>query len=815
VSGRSTPPAAVRPRVGTRVRGFALAQPVSVVVSVVLVLLAIVSGSVRNGSREGLLDLVGAGVSGTASPRGWILTLASVLFAGSLPELIATVLAVLVLVGAGERLMGHGRALVAYVVTGVLATVVGALVQALGVAVGESWALQVAYDSTLHPFTPALGVIMTASAFAGPLTRRRIRVFGFASIVTFLLYDGHPAGLYALVGALAGLALGRVLRPEGRIVDLGWRRSSHHEARVLLSTVVSVTALGPVVTLLTRSPVGLLAPVGRLFRDDAPGRLHGPDMVLLSVLPLITLLVSGAFIRRGRRVAAWTAIAVNLLLAALAALFEGVLPFTSDAYQDLPGHRVERLFISGLSVAVPLAVAVTVRLNLRHLTVRASADVVRRYVGGVVAALVVLSVLYLATGLIGRSRFAPPISVAELLLTVPERFVPVGFVGLRHLGPVPIDLPLRIVYAGVGPVFWLVVLVGLVIAAGDSTRSRISGRRAAVERILRRGVVGHLSHMATWEGNSYWLTSAQDAGVAYRVVGSRAITTGDPLCDPSRVREVVTGFAEWCDDRGLSPVFYSVQDQLGPVFDELGWTTVPVAEETVIRVDGFSMQGKKWQDVRSSLNRASKQGVRAVWTRFVDLRPALARQVEEISEEWVAEKGLPELGFTLGGLDELADRDVALMLAAGPDDRILAVTSWLPTWRDGRVVGWTLDFMRRRPGAMNGVMEFVIASAVLRAQEDLVEFVSLSAAPLATADPLDADSSQTERLLGFLSRTLEPAYGFSALLSFKRKFQPELTPLVMAYPDPLELPAIGTALARAYLPELSLREVPRILRSVV
>ncbi|AMM21068.1 hypothetical protein AX769_14150 [Frondihabitans sp. PAMC 28766] len=835
------------------------AQPVSVVIAAVLVALAIVSGSWQNGPADALRDVVGAGVGGQTTPGAWALTLASILFCGSLPELIATVLAVLVLVGGAERLMGHRRALAAYLVTGVIATVVGVAAQAIGIAVGESWALQVAYDTTLHPFTPALGAVLAASAFAGPLWRRRIRVFGFAGIVTFLLYDGHPAGLYALVGALAGLALGRVLRPEPRPVDRGWTRSSHHEARVLLSVVVTVTALGPVVTLLTRAPIGILAPVGELFRDVLPshrlpalcraalhqaelhgaalqraggdlgpaapngtcmrdvalGGLHGPSTVLLSILPLVILVVAGAFIRRGRRVAGWAAICVNLLLAGLAALFEGVLPFTSDTFQDMPGHRVERLFLSGLSVAVPLAVAVVVYVNLRHLTVRASEAIVRRYIAGLVTAFVSLSAFYFVVAMLQRGRFSARVSVPDVLLSVPERFVPVGFIGVERLGAVPADVPLRVAYLGVGPVFWLVAVIGLALAASDTSRARAAARRGALDRILRRGVDGHLSHMATWEGNSYWFTADGLAAVAYRVVGSRAITTADPLCRRERAAEVISDFAEWCDDRGLSPVFYSIDADLEPVFAGLGWSTLPVAEETVIRPATFAMTGKKWQDVRSSINRAAKAGVRAQWTHYADLRPGIARQIDEISEQWVAEKNLPELGFTLGGVDEIRSRDVRLMLALDERDRVQAVTSWLPTYRDGVVIGGTLDFMRRRPDSMTGVMEFVIAEAALQAQEDGLEFLSLSAAPLATAKPLDDESSQTERLLGFIARTLEPAYGFATLLAFKKKFQPEFVPLLMAYPDPLELPAIGTALARAYLPELSIRQVPRLLRSVV
>ena len=67
------------------------------------------------------------------------------------------------------------------------------------------------------------------------------------------------------------------------------------------------------------------------------------------------------------------------------------------------------------------------------------------------------------------------------------------------------------------------------------------------------------------------------------------------------------------------------------------------------------------------------------------------------------------------GLTEpVADADVHLMLAVSADQRIEAVPSWMPFFRDGALAGWTLDFMRRRPDAPNVVMEFLIAAAAAR-----------------------------------------------------------------------------------------------------
>ena len=76
--------------------------------------------------------------------------------------------------------------------------------------------------------------------------------------------------------------------------------------------------------------------------------------------------------------------------------------------------------------------------------------------------------------------------------------------------------------------------------------------------------------------------------------------------------------------------------------------------------------------------------------------PDLLEQVRKISEAWVEEKPLPEMGFTLGGMTEALDPQVRTHVAVDAGGRVHGVTSWMPVHRDGRVVGWTLDLMRRR-----------------------------------------------------------------------------------------------------------------------
>jgi phosphatidylglycerol lysyltransferase len=127
-------------------------------------------------------------------------------------------------------------------------------------------------------------------------------------------------------------------------------------------------------------------------------------------------------------------------------------------------------------------------------------------------------------------------------------------------------------------------------------------------------------------------------------------------------------------------------------------------------------------------------------------------------------------------------------------------------------VGWTLDLMRRLPDAPPGVMEFLIATAAVDVRADGAALLSLSGAPLARTA---TDGDGLQRLLDVFARRLEPVYGFGSLLAFKAKFQPLYRPLYLAYADPVALPAIGNALARAYLPELTPRVLTRLARAVL
>ncbi|GEL24875.1 hypothetical protein PSU4_38290 [Pseudonocardia sulfidoxydans NBRC 16205] len=323
-----------------------------------------------------------------------------------------------------------------------------------------------------------------------------------------------------------------------------------------------------------------------------------------------------------------------------------------------------------------------------------------------------------------------------------------------------------------------------------------------------------MSWMTTWPAMRYLFTADGRGYIGYERHAGVALALADPVVPPPTIAAAVTEFATMAERGGLIPALFSVTDAAADAARAAGWRTVQIAEDTLIDLPGLEFKGKAWQDVRSALNKARKESIEFRIVTLAEQPFAILAQVRAISQEWVGDKDLPEMGFTLGGVDEALDPKVRVGIAIDATGSLHGVTSWLPVYAEGgEVRGWTLDVMRRRSDGFRSVMEFMIASACLRFREQGAEFVSLSGAPLARGDVSPAELDRTDRLLDRLGGALEPFYGFRSLHAFKAKFQPRYEPVHLAFRDEADLPRIGVALTRAYLPDATAWQLIAATRS--
>ena len=329
--------------------------------------------------------------------------------------------------------------------------------------------------------------------------------------------------------------------------------------------------------------------------------------------------------------------------------------------------------------------------------------------------------------------------------------------------------------------------------------------------LLRVHGGGTLGWMNMWEGNQVWVSPFDEAGVAYRGAGGVALTVTDLAYEEGKASQAIDEFSSFAATAGLTPALYSVHEDLAYAARDEGWTIMQVAEESLLDLPDLAFKGKAYQDVRTAMNHATREGVEARWTTWDECPQGWKDQITVISQAWSSDKALPEMGFTLGGVRELAIPETRILVAIDADSTIHAVTSWLPVYRRGQVVGLTLDVMRRRATGWRPAIEFLIGKAALAAQEEGLEFLSLSGAPLRrSAD----DTSAFGPLTDALAAIMEPLYGFISLHAFKRKFKPRTQPLYLAVPEPASLATVGLAISHAYVPSLSPAQTLTLLASV-
>lgn len=779
-------------------------------------------------------------VSPSEPARAWSLV-TGVRWSGNWSTMLGAMVLALTVGAWAERTLGSRRFLLA----GLVSTSAGVLLVQVThpwfSLAGGPWAEHLSSARVGTGGALVLGSFAAATATVDALWRRRLRTLLFVSVATVVAFGGGAGDLIGLAASLVGLLAGH----------LWWRRLAPHrsrvgtrqDARAIIALIVVAVTVGTLLSAWSTFPVGPLAAarfgldpqsldaqtIAALCADPDTAhecaratyasRTRGLGPTVLAALPLVLQLVLAGGLRSGRRAAAIGTVALQVLAATLAGLHLlavwSIVRTAGDAAAPLglgahgvPGPRLV------VPIVVPLALALLVLVGQSAFTVRTRPGTMRKLATVVAATTVTAFGVMLSFGSLVDDQFAPAASVPLLAADFAVRLLPSGALALFTPTLEP-TTPLAVAIVEWSPIaVWVVGALALWFALRATPATR-GGERSALADLVRQVGAGTLGWMITWPGRDVWLADDGRSGVAYRAGNGVALTVTDPAAAPDDLRDAIIEFSTFAVDHSLVPALYSVHAPVADVARDLGWTTVQVAEEAVLDLPNLSFTGKAFQDVRTALNRATKEDVRAQWTTWATCPAGQRDQIAAIGASWVAEKSLPEMGFTLGGLAELADDGTRLLLAIDADGTVQGVTSWMPVHRDGSVVGLTLDVMWRRQGGFRPVMEFLIARAAQDARDEGLEVLSLSGTPLArsgrpeTEDDPAAPSSRLDPILDVLGGLLEPAYGFRSLFAFKKKFGPRLVPLHLAVPDIMDAPAVGLAVARAYLPDLTPADAAR------
>ena len=491
----------------------------------------------------------------------------------------------------------------------------------------------------LGPLVVVVGTLMCASAFTAMLWRRRIRVIGYSVVLIMFLYRGEASDYCLLAAALIGHVLGYLMASESQ--DDVYRHGALYEMRRLIGMAAGVQAVGSIVAVSSRQSFGLLSMFGLLtgstefdteqVLDCLNGSSHAncfaqyrmmrftmPGNWLVSLMPTLMLLLIAWGLYRGRRIAAGLSVLFNACTVVLAMLFYVVLPlqYVGDSQADtLPALARHGAFHAMFStMALPLIFIVIVIAFRQCFTIRTRSEIMLRAVAGALSAFLLLGLMYVGYGLASPEDFNESPQLIALLADYAQRLLPIGLLSGIEPEFVPVGQISLLVYQCVGPAFWIIALLCVWECLRD--RSMVNdASRHRVDAIIPLGGES-MSFMATWEGNDYWFSATGRSAIAYRVSYGIALTVTGPFGDPNEYTEDLTDFATFCTQHSWTPVFYSVHEPRRAELAKAGWDSLDVGTEMIVNPNEWQTRGKKWQDVRTAINKAKRDGITDVLTTF-------------------------------------------------------------------------------------------------------------------------------------------------------------------------------------------------------
>jgi lysyl-tRNA synthetase, class II len=341
-------------------------------------------------------------------------------------------------------------------------------------------------------------------------------------------------------------------------------------------------------------------------------------------------------------------------------------------------------------------------------------------------------------------------------------------------------------------------IVGLVISAFLIFRPLVErgGPSGADREHARRLVREHgwdtLAYFSLRSDKSYFFSSDGEAMIAYAYTNGFALVAADPIGRPESLPRVLDEFLDYCRDRAWRAAFLSVREADVPRYKARGFNSIYLGDEAIIRCDEFSLQGGAMKPVRSAVNRVDKHH-RFRLMREADATPQLVHDLNEISREWRGKAA--ERGFTmeLGREVEGANPDFLLAVASDRDDRAVAFLRLVPCY--GSDPGYSLDLMRRRPDAANGITEYLIANAALGLGEQGFRRLSLNFAAWGRLFQGDAGLSWWEKLVRRGLSVLNPFFQIESLFAFNQKFQPFWLPRSIVIEDASQAAHVGILFA--------------------
>lgn len=574
-----------------------------------------------------------------------------------------------------------------------------------------------------------------------------------SAVAVALLFRGLSFWLPMLIGYVA---IRRMPWARGQE-----RAHSQHAGVQALATLVAAMGVLNVVSAVTPSLRGRLLQLSEVL----PLQVAYAGHLAAALVGFALLAVSGGLRRRKR--AAWVIATAVLAASVLSHLVKGL-------------DYEEAALSAGLIVWLVAA--------RRHFHAASDAKTVRQALA-VVAAAVAFTVFYGATGfyLLDRHytvQYGLKDAVEQTLVMLAS-FRDPGLEPITGFGRYFADS----IYA-VGAItlgYALLACLRPVVFRGPAS----AAERERARRIVEAHGRSSLARFALMPDKAYRFSPGGSV-TAYTVKGRVAVALGDPIGPIPDARSAIADFLAHCSRRDWVPAFYQALPTHLDLYADVGLSVLCIGHEAVVRLDGFTLEGRSGRALRTPVNRLTRLGY-TTQLHEPPLGDGLLEELRRVSDDWLALKHGREKRFSLGSFDDDYISLCPIMAVHAPEGAIRAFANIISEYQLNEV---TIDLMRYDAHAEPGTMDLLFVRLLEWARDRGYDTFNLGLAPLsgiggARGDPLP------EKALRLVYEHMTRFYNFRGLRNYKDKFGPEWCPRYLVYPAATNLPAIGAAIVRA------------------
>lgn len=529
------------------------------------------------------------------------------------------------------------------------------------------------------------------------------------------------------------------------------------------------TALSGMLALISVLPARVHIPHVDFRRAEGFGMLHDyhAGRTFTLVAGFLLLVLSLRLVRRQH--AAWV---VTLALSSLLTVF-----YLTRDVDDIGA------IISGTNVALLL-------IYRSRFRVRSDIPTLRR---GIYVLLASFGITYLYGALslwiADRRHFGREFSFASSLRTARDIFFGFGDGGLTaHTARAEWIIDSMHVLGVLSIVVSVFAILQPIVWRHRVQRSETEKARQFIEAYGDSG----LDRFKYWPDKYQFFASDGQGVVSFGLSNRVALVLGDPTAkDGAAFAETLDEFLDVCEVNGWEPAFHQAPPTHLDIYRERGFTAMMIGRDAIVPLDTFSLSGKSMGSLRSTRNRAEREG-RHVEHVEPPLSDALIAELKGVSDEWLTLEGRRERTFTLGQFEHDYIRESPVLVLRSAEGRAEAFINLIP---DGARGEMTFDLMRHRADAPNGAMDLLMLAMIDLGKEQGYSTLSLGMVPFVNPEP-EETTGRADRAIGQLAKPMSRFFASESLFAYKNKFRPNWEPRFLVVRSVTHLPRVALALTR-------------------